>query len=97
MRAKRHMRNLARPGFITLGSMFLAFSLNLPAAADAQGWTGPGWYVSGSASPASKSAKEPDYVLFEGPHDSQASCIAIYDKLYSPIGVCRFLIKKPGR
>jgi len=90
------MKNLARPGFVILGSLFLAFSLNLPAAADAQGWSGPGWYVSGSASPASISAKEPDYILFEGPHDSQASCIAIYDKLYSPIGVCRFLTKKPG-
>jgi hypothetical protein len=89
------MKNLLRPGLVAIVVLLLAIPLDL-AAADAQGWSGPGWYVSGSASPASKSAKEPDYVLFEGPHESQASCIAIYDKLYYPIGVCRLLTKKPG-
>ena len=66
------------------------------AFADAQGWNGPGWHVSGSALPAAQPPAAADYILFEGPHTSQSDCVAVYDRLYSPVGVCRFLTAKPG-
>lgn len=93
---ERSIRELKRTGAAAVGALVLVFPLNESASADAQGWNGPGWYVSGSAPPGTELAKEPAYILFEGPHASQAGCLAEYDKLYSPIGVCRLLSKKPG-
>jgi hypothetical protein len=57
---------------------------------------GAGWYISGSVPPAPLSAGAPHYILFEGPHALQSGCLDVYDRLYSPIGVCRFLDAKPA-
>jgi hypothetical protein len=61
---------------------------------DSQGWDGPGWYISGGA----QVAPTPDaaYILFNGPHEKRLVCAEIYDRLYSPIGMCRYLQAKPG-
>lgn len=79
---------------------FLASSANTAtsavAAPDAQGWGDAGWYITGSALPAPLSAAAPDYILFEGPHVLQSGCLDVYDRLYSLIGVCRFLDAKPA-
>jgi hypothetical protein len=66
------------------------------AAADLQGWNGPGWYVTGSAPLGTKPPATPAYILFNGPHISGSECTQVYDRLYSPIGVCRLLDIKPG-
>jgi hypothetical protein len=60
------------------------------ARADAQGWNGPGWYISDSTA-----SQPPAAILFEGPHVLQSECVAVYDRFYSPIGICRFLNAKP--
>jgi hypothetical protein len=78
-----------------LGSLAIACVLAQAALADPQGWNGPGWYVSGSA-PVNIPPATPAYVLFNGPHVSQGDCALIYDRFYSPIGLCRFLGTKPG-
>jgi hypothetical protein len=65
------------------------------ALAGVQGWNGPGWYISDSASSPSTPRAAPAYILFEGPHDLRSDCVAVYDRLYSPIGACRFLNAKP--
>jgi len=65
------------------------------ALADVQGWNGPGWYISDSASSASGPLAASAYILFEGPHDLRSDCIAMYNRLYSPTGACRFLNAKP--
>jgi hypothetical protein len=75
---------------------FMASPACAVAGADDQGWGGPGWYITGSASPAPASAAAPDYVLLEGPHKLQSDCLQIYEQLYSPIGTCRYLDAKPG-
>jgi hypothetical protein len=67
----------------------LAASAQTAALADAQGWSGPGWYITNTATPTHA------YVLFEGPHTLQSGCVEAYDRLYSPIGICRFLDTKP--
>jgi hypothetical protein len=66
------------------------------AGPDAQGWNGRGWYVTGAAPPALVPIAAPNYILFEGPHALPAECLEIYDRFYSPIGICRFLDAKPG-
>lgn len=81
-----------------LGSGFLALLImawGLAASAqtaplrDTQGWSGPGWYITDTA-------KSPHaYILFEGPHAEQSKCVEVYDRLFSPIGTCRFLDAKP--
>jgi hypothetical protein len=76
-------------------SLVIACALAPDARADAQGWNGPGWYVSGAA-PVNTPPATPAYVLFDGPHVSQGDCMLVYDRLYSPIGVCRLLGTKPG-
>ena len=43
-----------------------------------------------------KPSTTPAYILFDGPHDSQSGCDLVYDRLYSPIGMCRLLDIKPG-
>jgi len=35
------------------------------------------------------------HILLEGPHALPAECLEIYDRFYSPIGICRFLDVKP--
>lgn len=74
---------------------FLGIPVGAVAGGDDQGWAGPGWYITGSARPAPPSAAAPDYVLLEGPHKLQGDCLQIYDRLYSPIGICRYLDAKP--
>ncbi len=66
------------------------------AHSGAQGWSGPGWYISSSESPAFKPRATPAYILFKGPYDRHNDCVAVYDRLYSPIGNCRLLDAKPG-
>jgi hypothetical protein len=73
----------------------LAGAANAGAAPDAQGWNGPGWYITGSAPLASQPVAAPNYILFEGPHALPAECLEVYDRFYSPIGICRFLDAKP--
>jgi hypothetical protein len=68
----------------------------LPAQADAQGWNGPGWYVTNTTSPAVRADELSPYILFTGPYSLQSGCLEIYDKLYSPIGTCRFFSLKPA-
>ena len=76
-----------------LATLFMAWGLAASAQtaplADAQGWSGPGWYITDTATPSHA------YILFEGPHAQQARCMEAYDRLYSPIGICRFLDAKP--
>ena len=86
-----HANTLAR----VLSSGFIACALPV-AVADSQGWNGPGWYVAGSAPLAPKPPATPAYILFDGPHASGSECTLVYDRLYSPIGVCRLLNIKPG-
>jgi hypothetical protein len=66
------------------------------ALPDAQGWNGPGWYITGSAPPTPQPVAAPDYILFDGPHALPGECIKTYDRLYSPIGTCRLLNAKPA-
>jgi len=75
----------------------LAGASTADASPDAQGWNGPGWYVTGAAPPASHPVAAPNYILFEGPHNLPGECLEVYDRLYSPIGICRFLNEKPVR
>ena len=63
---------------------------------DAQGWNGPGWYLTNTPSPGIRSEATPVYILFGGPCPMKAGCLEIYDRLYSPIGFCRFLNLKPA-
>lgn len=74
----------------------LAGTAHAGAGPDAQGWNGPGWYVAGSAPLATNLPATPAYILFNGPHTSERDCALVYDRLYSPIGACRFLESKPG-
>ena len=74
-------------------TMLSAAALAGPPA-DAQGWGGPGWYVSSDA-PAQPGVA-PAYILFNGPQDSRPGCEEVYYRLYSPIGTCRHLDVKPG-
>jgi hypothetical protein len=39
----------------------------------------------------------PRYILFEGRHAAEADCVALYDRFYSPIGMCRLLATKSGK
>jgi hypothetical protein len=73
----------------------LAATTNAGAGPDAQGWNGRGWYITGSAPPALTAVAAPNYILFDGPHALPAECLEIYDRFYSPIGICRFLDAKP--
>src|SRR6185503_2744708 len=74
----------------------VASTASAVAIQDAQGWNGPGWYITGSAPIASQPVASPDYILFEGPHALRSDCAEVYDRLYSPVGVCRFLSAKPA-
>jgi hypothetical protein len=81
---------------VTLTFAFiLAGETHAASGPDAQGWNGRGWYITGSAPAELLPVAAPNYILFEGPHPLQGECTAIYDRLYSPIGMCRFLDKKP--
>ena len=73
---------------------FTASAAGAVAGPDAQGWSGPGWYVTGSAPPEPLSIA-PDYILLEGPNKLQSECLQVYNRLYSPIGTCRLLDAKP--
>jgi len=86
------------PGPATLAPVILAcWPTSLAnASPDAQGWNGPGWYVTGSAPPALQPVAAPNYILFDGPHALPGDCLQVYDRLYSPIGVCRLLTAKPA-
>jgi hypothetical protein len=72
-----------------------AYGATAGAHVDVQGWNGPGWYISDSASSASGPPAAPATILFEGPHDLRSDCAAVCDRLYSPIGACRFLNARP--
>jgi hypothetical protein len=63
---------------------------------DAQGWNGSGWYLTNTRYPGKGSDNEPALILFGGPYPLQNGCLELYDRLYSPIGVCRFLNLKPA-
>jgi hypothetical protein len=83
------------PLIMPMLACFLASTANALAIPDAQGWNGPGWYITGSAPIASQPVAAPDYILFEGPHALLTDCKEAYDRLYSPVGICRFLGAKP--
>ena len=81
---------------ITLTLAFvLASAAHAAPGPDAQGWNGRGWYITGSAPAEFLPVAAPNYILFEGPHPLKVECMAIYDRLYSPIGMCRYLDQKP--
>jgi hypothetical protein len=63
---------------------------------DAQGWNGSGWYITSATAPAAQSEDVPTFILFNGPYPLQNGCLEVYDRLYSPIGICRFLNLKPA-
>jgi len=63
---------------------------------DAQGWNGSGWYITSAMSPAAQPEDVPPFILFNGPYPLQNGCLEVYDRLYSPIGICRFLNLKPA-
>ena len=94
----RHLGTVVGLGLAALSLLFLTCwpVSNARALSDAEGWSGPGWYITGSAPPRSQSAAAPNYILFEGPYILPGDCIRTYDKLYSPIGACRYLSAKPG-
>lgn len=89
---RRHINLLVR----ALGACLVACALAPVATADPEGWNGPGWYVTGSAPSEIKSSTTPAYILFNGPHSSLNACTLVYDRLYSPVGICRLLDTKPG-
>jgi hypothetical protein len=66
------------------------------AQADAQGWNGSGWYVTNTTSAAVRADEVSAYILFNGPYSLQSGCLEVYDRLYSPIGTCRFFDVKPA-
>jgi hypothetical protein len=76
---------------------FLALALT-PAMAgpDADGWGGKGWYVSSDSSAITTTRGVHPSILFDGPHLQQRDCTEVYDRLYSPIGACRYLAVKPA-
>ena len=76
-------------------ALLAAGCLSQGALADAQKGNGPGWYISGSAPPGAVAL--PRHILFEGRHATEADCVALYDRTYSPIGMCRLLATKPGK
>jgi hypothetical protein len=78
-----------------LASLFGGAAAPLPKA-DAEGWNGSGWYVTSATSPTVRPDGAPAYILFNGPYPLQSGCLEVYDKLYSPIGSCRFLNLKPA-
>jgi hypothetical protein len=78
-----------------LASLFGGAAAPLPKA-DAEGWNGSGWYVTSATSPTVRPDDAPAYILFNGPYPLQSGCLEVYDKLYSPIGSCRFLNLKPA-
>jgi hypothetical protein len=85
------------------GALLLIGQINgaeaLPRGPDAQGWSGSGWYVTSGAYPGARTEDRPtapSYTLFAGPYALQGDCLAIHIRLYSPIGVCRFLELKPA-
>ena len=80
---------------ITVLGCLLAGAAPLPQP-DAQGWNGSGWYVTSATSPAARSEEVPTFILFNGPYPLQNGCLEVYDRLYSPIGICRFLNLKPA-
>jgi len=75
---------------------FLFGGAATPPLPDAQGWNGSGWYITNATSPAAQSEDVPTFILFNGPYPLQNRCLEVYDQLYSPIGVCRFLDVKPA-
>jgi len=83
--------DMIRPGVLAVlfQGCVLAIGAQAAALADAQGWSGPGWYITSTETATHA------YILFEGPHISQSQCSEAYDRLYSPIGMCRFLDVKP--
>jgi len=78
-----------------LGGLLASAAAPFPKA-DAQGWNGSGWYLTSAPYPGTRSEDEPASILFGGPYPLQDGCLEIYDRLYSPIGVCRFLNLKPA-
>src|SRR6185312_4875499 len=89
------MRKMHFQAIIMIFACLVASTANAVAVQDAQGWNGPGWYITGSAPIASQPIASPDYILFEGPHALLTDCKEAYDRLYSPVGICRFLGAKP--
>ena len=89
------MARIRLPLITPMLAFLLASIVNAVAIPDAQGWNGPGWYITGSAPIASQPVAAPDYILFEGPHALLTDCKEAYDRLYSPVGICRFLGAKP--
>jgi hypothetical protein len=88
----KRLRVLAIP---MLTCLFGGGAAPLPTA-DAQGWKGSGWYVASAASATTRPDDVPAYILFNGPYPLQSGCLEVYDRLYSPIGSCRFLNLKPA-
>jgi hypothetical protein len=84
-----------RAVILTLACLLASTAAQAAAGPDAQGWNGPGWYVTGSAPPAPQPVAAPNYILFEGPHALPGECLQVYDRFYSPVGMCRFLDAKP--
>lgn len=78
-----------------LACFFGSAAAPLPKS-DAQGWNGSGWYLTSTIYPGTRAEDEPAFILFGGPYPLQNGCLEIYDRLYSPIGVCRFLNLKPA-
>ena len=99
---------LAIPGIKTLLSLTIpmlmsafgsaAAPLSRPGAErrDAQGWNGPGWYLTTAAYPGTRSGDMPTSILFGGPYPVENGCLEVYDRLYPPVGICRFLDLKPA-
>lgn len=79
----------------TLAALALVAAAPAAAQPDEQGWNGPGWYISGGGS--SDETVQPAYILFDGPHDEQQTCLTLHDQLYAPIGACRYLNVKPAK
>jgi hypothetical protein len=63
---------------------------------DAQGWNGPGWYLTNAPSLYIGSEATLAYILFSGSYTMKTGYLEVYDRLYSPIGFCRFLNLKPA-
>ena len=81
-------------------AVLMAMSIMASAATplvkpDAQGWNGSGWYLTSGPVYGARSEDWLAYVLFGGPYPLQSGCLEVYDRLYSPIGTCRFLDVKP--
>ena len=96
---RRYLPTIGTEVLLSLALLMWAFPLTALGAPvtspDLQGWSESGWYITSTASYGGRPENDDAYILFKGPYVQQTECLEVFDRLYSPIGICRFLITKP--